>query len=312
VAVPLWVWSAFVGFVLVVLALDLGVWHRRAHVIGAREAAKWTAIWFALAILFAALVAWRAGGSAALTFLTGYAIEQSLSIDNVFVIAVILAQFQIPPAYQHRVLFWGVLGAVLMRGVFIASGSFLLGRFEWVQYIFGAFLLVAAVRIRKHRDARLEVGQNAVLRVLQRVLPIRSTLAGQRLVARDPERGNRWSATPLLVALVFIELSDIALATDSIPAIFAVTRNPFLIFTSNVFAVLGLRSLYFVLAEAIRRFRNLPTALAIILGFVGLKMLLASVVTVPTGVVLGVIVAVLAVALRTGTGDQGPAIGKKS
>jgi len=293
---PPWVFAAFIGFVLVVLALDLGVWHRAAHVVGAREAARWTAAWVALALAFAGLLAWRVGAPAGLTFLTGYAIEQALSVDNVFVIALIFSSLQIPAAYQHRVLFWGVLGAVAMRGAFIAAGVLLVARFDWVQYVFGALLLLAALRMLRRRDPE-QGGHGVAVRTLQQVLPVRSTLVGQQLIARDPARANRWAATPLLVALVLVELSDIALATDSIPAIFAVTRDPFLIFTSNVFALLGLRSLYFVLAAALRRFRTLPIGLAVILAFVGLKMILVSVISVPTWVVLLVIVGVLGVAI---------------
>jgi tellurite resistance protein TerC len=293
VVAPLWVWFAFIGFVLVVLALDLGVWHRSAHVIGVREATRGTAAWVALALAFAGLLAWRVGVQTGLTFLTGYAIEQTLSADNVFVIALIFSSLQIPAAYQHRVLYWGVLGAVVMRGAFIAAGVLLVARFEWVQYVFGVLVLLAAVRILHNRDPARRSGRGVILRTLQRRLPVRSTLVGQQMVARDPARGNRWVATPLLVALVVVELSDIAFATDSIPAVFAVTRDPFLIFTSNVFAVLGLRSLYFVVAAAMRRFRTLPIALALILGFVGLKMILVSVLSIPTWVVLLVIVTVL-------------------
>jgi tellurite resistance protein TerC len=293
VVAPLWVWFAFIGFVLVVLALDLGVWHRSAHVIGVREATRGTAAWVALALAFAGLLAWRVGVQTGLTFLTGYAIEQTLSADNVFVIALIFSSLQIPAAYQHRVLYWGVLGAVVMRGAFIAAGVLLVARFEWVQYVFGVLVLLAAVRILHNRDPARRSGRGVILRTLQRRLPVRSTLVGQQMVARDPARGNRWVATPLLVALVVVELSDIAFATDSIPAVFAVTRDPFLIFTSNVFAVLGLRSLYFVVAAAMRRFRTLPIALALILGFVSLKMILVSVLSIPTWVVLLVIVTVL-------------------
>jgi tellurite resistance protein TerC len=273
--VPLRVWVAFVGFVLIALALDLGVWHRDARVIGVREAVRWTAIWVGLTLVFAGLLAWRGGPQASLTFLTGYAIELALSVDNVFVMAMIFASLGIPAIYQHRVLFWGVLGAMVMRGAFIAAGVALFARFTWVQYVLGAFLLVAAVRMLPTGEGR----------------GVPRPYAG--FVMRRLGRGG---APPLLVALVCIEVSDIAFATDSIPAIFAITREPFLIFSATVFALLGLRSLYFVVAAAVRRFRTFGWALAVILAFVGLKMLLASVITVPTGAVLAVIITVLIVA----------------
>jgi tellurite resistance protein TerC len=337
--VSLWVWAAFVGFILIALALDLGVWHRDARVIGVREAVRWTAIWFALTLAFAGLLAWRGGPQASLTFLTGYAIEQALSVDNVFVMAMIFASLGIPSVYQHRVLFWGVLGAMLMRGAFIGLGVVLFERFGWVQYVLGAFLLVAAVRIPRQGEPALANGQNAVIRTLAKILPIASaagapapervgsqkvesrpiqqpaaspggsgvagTAREMGFFTRDPARGGRWAATPLLVALVCIELSDVAFATDSIPAIFAITRDPFLIFSATVFALLGLRSLYFVVAAAVRRFRTFRVALAVILAIVGLKMLLASVITVPTGVVLASIITVLIVArLAEGRGSR--------
>ena len=304
---PVWAWVAFTAFVLLALALDLGVWHRRAHVVGPREAALWTAGWVAAALLFALGLAVLVSGSAGLTFLTGYLIEESLSADNVFVIALIFGYLRIPAVYQHRVLFWGIIGAIAMRGAFIAAGTYLLGRFGWVEYVFGAILLVAAVRVVRERQSELHGERNVVLRVVRRVLPVRLALDGQRLVTRDPARGGRWAATPLLVALVMVEISDVAFATDSIPAVLAVTRDPFIVFTSTVFAVLGLRSLYFLLADAMRRFRYLPVGLALILAFVGAKMLLASVVLVSPLISLAVVLTILAatiVASLAASGDR--------
>lgn len=296
-APSLWVWIGFVGFVLVALALDLGIWHRDPHVIGVREAMRWTVFWVVLALVFAALLAWRAGTQAALTFVTGYAIEQALSVDNVFVTALILTSFGIPAAYQHRVLFWGILGAMVARGGFIALGVVLFHRFDWVQYVLGALLLVTAVRIPRQRDERvsggLTGGESLIVRAMTRLFPVSPTLAGGRLVTRDPGRAGRWAATPLLLALVCVEASDIAFATDSIPALFAITRDPFLIFTATVFALLGLRSLYFVVVAAMRSLRTFRLALAVIVALVGLKMLLASIVTVPAWAVLAVVVGVL-------------------
>jgi tellurite resistance protein TerC len=293
----LWFWAGFHAFVLGMLALDLGVLHRRARVIAPREAALWTAIWVSLALLFAAGLAVFAGAQPALTFLTGYVIEESLSVDNIFVIVLIFAYFRIPSAYQHRILFWGILGALVMRGVCIAAGGALLARYEWVSYAFGALVLVTAIRMAWRGGDGFAGGKDPVLRLLTRVLPVSDELDGQRFFTRDPERPGRRLATPLFLTLVLIEVSDLLFATDSIPAIFAITRDTFLVYTSNVFAVLGLRSLYFLLADAVRRFHFLDYGLAVVLAFVGLKMILASIISVSTGVSLIVVGVVLAVSI---------------
>ncbi len=338
--VPVWAWVAFHAWVLGMLALDLGVWHRTARVVPTREAAWWTVAWVVSALVFAAGLALIAGGQVGLTFLTGYLIEESLSADNVFVIVTIFAYLQIPAEYQHRVLFWGILGALVMRGAFIVGGAFLFAHVSWTGYAMGALLLVAAFRMaRSHWFSQGQAGggpatgaarqfdasKNAGLRLLRRFLPLRDTLDGQHLVSYEPisepasqvdttkpgapvrqaagsgGRGRRprgrWVATPLLLALLLIEVSDIAFAMDSIPAVFAITRNTFLIYTSTVFAVFGLRSLYFLLAAAVRRFRYLPYGLALVLAFGGVQMLLVGVVAVPTGVSLAVVAAVLAAAV---------------
>jgi len=287
------------------LALDLGVWHRTARVVPTREAARWTCAWVASALLFAAGLALVAGGHVGLTFLTGYVIEESLSADNVFVIATIFAYLQIPAEYQHRVLFWGILGALVMRGAFIAGGVFLFAHLTWADHVMGVLLLLAAVRMGLEQWRRTKVGAaakaqldgapHALLTMLRRFLPLRDTLDGQRLLSRRADGG--WLGTPLLVALLLIEVTDIAFATDSIPAVFSITRSPFLIYTSTVFAVFGLRSLYFLLAAMVRRFRYLPYGLTAVLAFSGLQMLLARVVAVPTGVSLAVVAAALAAAV---------------
>jgi tellurite resistance protein TerC len=297
--VPLWVWLAFNVWVVAMLALDLGVWHRTARVVPPREAALWTAAWVAAALLFAAGLTVVAGSHVGLTFLTGYLIEESLSADNVFVIATIFAYLQIPSEYQHRVLFWGILGALVMRGAFIAGGAFLFNHVSWTNYAMGAFLLVAAARMayghwRGAGDSFAGTPQ-AGLRLLRRFLPVRSTLDGQKLLGR--EGAGRWVATPLLVALLLVEISDLAFAMDSIPAVFAITRSPFLIYTSTVFALFGLRSLYFLLAAMVRRFRYLPYGLAAVLAFGGLQMLFARIMAVPTAVSLAVVAAALAAAV---------------
>ena len=328
--VPLWAWVAFHVWVLAMLALDLGVWHRTARVVQPREAAWWTAAWVLSAVVFAAGLALTAGGQAGLTFLTGYLIEESLSADNVFVIVTIFAYLQIPSEYQHRVLFWGILGALAMRGAFIVGGAFLFAHVAWTGYAMGTLLLVAAARMahaqwRSHGNGgratvatRQFDGTHSVgLRLLRRYLPLRATLDGQHLVSYEPDtaispasggptsdsgtrgrrRRGRWVATPLLLALLLIEVSDIAFAMDSIPAVFSITRNTFLIYTSTVFAVFGLRSLYFLLAAMVRRFRYLPYGLALVLAFGGVQMLLAGVVAIPTAISLGVVAAVLAAAV---------------
>jgi tellurite resistance protein TerC len=275
----IWFWVGFHAFVLGMLALDLGVFRRRARVVAMREAALWTALWVALALVFAGGLALFAGPQPALTFLTGYVIEESLSVDNIFVIVLIFAYFQIPAAYQQRVLVWGILGALVMRGACIAAGGALLARYEWVSYVFGAMVLLTAIRMAWRRDEGF------------------SGARGQRFFTRDRANARRRLATPLFVTLVLIEVTDLLFATDSIPAIFAITRDVFLVYTSNVFAVLGLRSVYFLLADAVRRFRYLNYGLAAILAFVGLKMVLASVITVPTGLSLAVVATALAASI---------------
>jgi tellurite resistance protein TerC len=291
-----WFWIGFHALLLGVLALDLGVFHRRARVVSAREAAIWTAVWVALALGFAGAIAAIEGTPQMLTFLTGYVVEESLSIDNIFVIVLIFASFRIPAEYQHRVLFWGIFGALVMRGAAIATGGFLLGRFGWATYIFGTVVLVTAVRLVVRRDEGLGRLRGPLVRGVQRVLPVSDAFEGQRFLTRDRATGRR-VATPLLVALVVVECMDLLFAADSIPAIFAITRDTFLVYTSNIFAIAGLRSLYFLLADAVRRFRYLHYGLAVILTFVGLKMILSGVVNVPTVVSLAVVAAVMAAAI---------------
>jgi tellurite resistance protein TerC len=291
-----WFWIGFHALIFGVLALDLGVFHRRARVVRAREAAIWTAVWVALALGFAAVIAVYEGTPSMLTFLTGYVIEESLSVDNIFVIVLVFGYFRIPAEYQHRVLFWGIFGALVMRGAAIAAGGFVLDRFAWATYIFGAIVLATAVRLLLRRDEGFGGVRGPLLRFLQRVLPVSTTLDGQRFVTREPTTGRR-VATPLLITLVMVECMDLLFAADSIPAIFAITRDTFLVYTSNIFAVVGLRSLYFLLADAIRRFRYLHYGLAVVLTFVGLKMVLSGVIEVPMAISLGIVAAVMAVSI---------------
>ncbi len=291
-----WFWIGFHGLLLGVLALDLGVFHRRARAVSAREAAIWTAVWVALALAFAGAIAAIEGTPQMLTFLTAYVVEESLSIDNIFVIVLVFASFRIPAEYQHRVLFWGIFGALVMRGTAIGAGGFLLDRFAWATYIFGAVVLVTAARLVVRRDEGFGQLRGPLMRGIQRVLPVSDALDGQRFLTRDRVTGRR-VATPLLMALVVVECMDLLFAADSIPAIFAITRDTFLVYTSNIFAIAGLRSLYFLLADAVRRFRYLHYGLAVILTFVGLKMMLSGVVSVPTVVSLAVVAVVMAAAI---------------
>jgi tellurite resistance protein TerC len=294
IATNIWFWVGFVAFVLAMLALDLGVFNRKPHVIGAKEATTWTAVWVGLALLFAAGLAVFEHRQAALTFLTGYLIEESLSIDNIFVIVLIFQYFAVPAQYQHRVLFWGILGALVMRGVFIGLGAALLARFEWIIYVFGALLVVTGVRMAVKQDEEFDGDQNVVVRVVRRVLPLTDGYRGKHFFA--VEDGRRY-ATPLLLVLLLVEVTDLIFAIDSIPAIFGITRDPFLVFTSNIFAVMGLRSLFFLLAHVVQKFHLLKYGLAVILTFVGVKMLIEKWVHIPIMLSLGVVLGVLAASI---------------
>jgi tellurite resistance protein TerC len=286
----LWPWLGFTAFVLAMLALDLGVFHRKAHEVSTREAAAWSAVWVALALTFGYGVHRFMGADAGLQFLTGYLVEKALSVDNVFVFVLVFSYFRVPARYQHRVLFWGILGALVMRGAMIAAGAALLHRFHWVVYVFGAFLVLTGVRMARQAEHAIDPERNPVIRLVRRLLPVARSYHGQQFFARE---AGRLVATPLFVVLAFVETTDLIFAVDSIPAVFAVTTDPFLVYTSNVFAILGLRALYFLLAGVIHRFHFLKQGLAAVLVFVGAKMLLADVVEVPVGISLGVIGAVL-------------------
>ena len=289
--VPIWAWAAFAAFVIAMLALDLFVLHRRAHEVSLKEAALWSALWIAIGLGFAGVLwAWQ-GGSHAQLYLAGYLIEKSLSLDNVFVFAVIFSAFAIPLRYQHRVLMLGILGALIMRAAFIVSGAALLDNFHAVSYVFGAVLLFAAVKMLRG-GADPHPKESRVLRALTRILPATDELHGQRFLTRE---GGRLLATPLLLALIVVETSDVIFAIDSIPAILAVTTDTFIVYTSNVFALLGMRALYFLLAGAAGKFRYLQPGLAVILTAVAVKMLTADLYEVPIWVSPVFIVVVLAV-----------------
>jgi tellurite resistance protein TerC len=289
-AFSIWLWVGFIAFVLAMLALDLGVFHRKAHAVRPKEAGIWVAVWVSLAFLFALGLYFYRDANTALTFLTGYIIEESLSVDNIFVMVLIFTYFSVPSEFQHRVLFWGILGALIMRGLFIGIGALLVSRFEWILYVFGAMLVFTGIRMAFKGDEEFDAEQNPVVRFVRRFVPMTAGYRGPHFFTI--ENGRR-VATPLLLVLVLVEFTDLMFAIDSIPAIFAVTTDPFIVFTSNIFAILGLRSMYFLLAAVVHRFHLLKYGLAVILVFVGAKMLLEHVMHVPIVLSLGVIVSVL-------------------
>jgi tellurite resistance protein TerC len=301
-----WHWTGFILCVLFFLALDLGVFHRKAHVVSFKEAFTWSAIWFAISIVFGLLIApaivsgWAKQDT--LEFITGYIIELSLSMDNVFVIALIFTYFRVPPQYQHRVLFWGILGALVMRGVMIGAGAALIKQFMWTLYIFGAFLVFTGIKMLFVDDEGVDPEKNWLLRLARKAFPVSTQFHGQKFTIRE---AGKLTLTPLALVLLVVETTDLIFAVDSIPAIFAVTQKPFIVFTSNVFAILGLRSLYFVLAGAIDYFRYLKVGLSFVLVFIGAKMLLDPhdgppkwfQVNIPSSVSLLVVAAILATAI---------------
>lgn len=283
-------WIGFLTFVAVALALDLGVFHRKAHAVKSGEALAWSLVWVTLALVFNIGVYWWFGSERALEFSTGYLIELALSIDNLFVFLMIFSYFAVPSQYQHRVLFWGILGAIVMRIGFILAGTVLIQTFHWVIYIFGAFLVLTGIKLLIHRARSMHLERNLVVRVFRRFVPTTSDFRGTRFLVKE---GGRWLATPLLIVLVAVEATDVVFAVDSIPAIFAVTTDPFIVFTSNIFAILGLRSFYFLLAGMISKFRFLNVGLGLVLAFVGSKMLVTEVVKVPVGWSLGIVAGIL-------------------
>jgi tellurite resistance protein TerC len=304
------VWTGFVVGILVLLALDLGVFNRRPHVIPVREALAWSAFWIALALTFAVPVFWLFehnwmgvgltfpedidGRTAVVEYLTGYLLEKALSLDNIFVIALIFTYFRVPLAYQHRVLFWGVIGALVLRGVMIGAGAVLLHRFAWMTYVFGGLLIVTAARMLVAPHDKLAPEGNLIFRLARRWIPVTGDFDGARFFTR--RNGVRF-ATPLFLVLVMVESTDVMFAIDSIPAIFAVTDDPFIVYTSNVFAILGLRSLYFALAPMLERFRYLKISLVFMLAYIGVKMLLTHSHPISAGVSLAMVTGILSVGL---------------
>jgi TerC family integral membrane protein len=292
----LWGWIGFNVVVLAILALDLGVLHRREAKVSVREAATWSAVWVALSLSFAFAIYRTMGKESGLEFLTGYLIEYALSVDNIFVFVLIFSYFNVPEKYQHRVLFWGIIGALVLRGVMIVAGSALVTRFAWTLYIFGAFLVFTGIRMALQKDeAAYNPERDPVLRVTRRLIPVTTDYHGDSFFVRTHDKDGKrgWSATPLFIVLLIVDTTDIIFATDSIPAIFAVTRDPFIVYTSNICAVLGLRALYFLLAGIVDKFVYLKLGLSIVLIFIGLKMLLEHFIHIPTLASLGVVGAVL-------------------
>lgn len=281
---PLWV--GFLAFVGVMLALDLGVFHRKAHVVSLREAAIWSAVWISLAAVFAFGVFHFYGAQRGLEFTTGYLIEKALSVDNIFVMVILFGAFGVPARQQHRVLFWGILGAVAMRAVFILAGVSLILRFHWTLYLFGIFLVITGVKMLLFRTEEDHPENNVLVRLARRVLPVAPGQDTEHFFARVD---GRRMVTPLFLALVAVEFTDLIFAVDSIPAVLAVSQDPFIVFTSNIFAILGLRSLYFLLAGVVHKFRYLKVGLALVLVFVGVKMTIVDVFKIPVGVSLAVV-----------------------
>lgn len=289
-----WMWLAFIAFVLLLLFLDLKLFHKKTHEVSIKEALLWTLFWVALALAFNAFLWYECGAKKALEFFTGYVIEKSLSVDNLFVILLIFTSFAIPSKLQHRVLFWGILGALILRGGLIILGAALVSRFEWVFYLFGAFLIWTGIHMFKDEKEEFDHEKSFAVRLVRRFFPVTKTLRGEHFFVK--ERG-KLAVTILFVALVVVEFSDVIFAFDSIPAIFAITTDPFIVFTSNVFAILGLRSLYFVIAKAHDMFAHLKTGLAIILIYIGVKLLIKHWYEIPIVFSLEVVMTILAISI---------------
>ena len=292
------VWALFAAIVILALAVDLGIFHRKAHVVRMREAAIWTTVWAALALAFNGFIYYRYGGEKAAEFLQGWLLEYALSVDNVFVFLIVFRYFKVPPEQLHRVLFWGIIGAVVSRGIFIGAGKVIIERFHWVMYILGAFLVYTGIKILVQKEGEVDPGRNPALRLFKRFVPTTTDYHGQKFLVRKLDANNlmRTYATPLLVVLVVVEMTDVMFAVDSIPAIFGVTTDVFIVFTSNIFAILGLRSLFFLIEGLMQKLRFLKVGVAVILAFIGGKILVSGYWKMPVLMSLGVLVGVLLVA----------------
>jgi tellurite resistance protein TerC len=296
----LWGWIWFNVAVLAILALDLGVLHRKSSKVSLKEAAIWSGVWVALSLCFALAIYRNMGKESGLEFLTGYLIEYALSVDNIFVFVLIFSYFSVPEKYQHRVLFWGIIGALVLRGVMIVAGSALVTRFAWTLYIFGAFLVFTGIRMALQKDdAAYNAERDPVLRLARKLIPVTPDYRGDKFFVKEPDKTGRmrFAATPLFIVLIIVDTTDIIFATDSIPAIFAVTRDPFIVYTSNICAVLGLRALYFLLASVVDKFVYLKLGLSLVLVFIGAKMLLEHFLHIPIIAALGVVGLVLGSAI---------------
>jgi tellurite resistance protein TerC len=286
----LMIWVGFHIFVFLMLALDLGVFHRKAHVIHIKEALAWSAVWIVLALIFDGIIYFWRGPDVALQFLTGYLIEKSLSVDNIFVFLLLFTYFRVTPLYQHQVLFWGIIGALIMRAIFIAAGVTLIAKFHWVIYLFGGFLVLTGIKMALQKEEEINPDQNPILKLVRRWIPITDQYEGKKFFVK---KDGRLYATPLFVVLIVVETTDLIFAVDSIPAILSITLDPFIVYTSNVFAILGLRALYFAVAGLMQLFHYLHYGLSGILVFVGVKMLMTDLYHVPVGMALGVIAGIL-------------------
>ena len=284
-------WAGFNVFVLLMLALDLGVFHRKAHEVKFREAITWSAVWIMLALIFNAGLWYYFGEVKAIEFLTGYIVEKSLSVDNIFVFVLIFTSFQVPSIYQHKVLFWGVLGALVMRVIFIFAGVSLITNFHWIIYVFGIFLIFTGIKIARDKGTKINIERNPLVKYVRKFIPVTTDYFNSHFLVK---LNNKWHATPLLLVLILIEATDLIFAVDSIPAILAITKDPFIVYTSNVFAILGLRSLYFALAGSLKYFTYLHYGLALILVFVGIKMLISDFYKLNPFLSLGIIGVILA------------------
>jgi tellurite resistance protein TerC len=288
--VSIWFWVIFNAFVLLMLTLDLGVFHKKLHVVSVKEAITWTGVWVFLALCFNVLVYYLFGQTKALEFFTGYVIEKALSVDNIFVFVLIFSYFQIPAIYQHKILFWGIIGALIMRVIFIFAGVALLEKFHWTIYIFGAILIFTGIKMLFEKDKKMAPDKNPVIKLFKKIVPTTNELHGDKFFVTI---NYKKYATPLFVVLIMVEITDLIFAVDSIPAILGVTQDQFIVYTSNVFAILGLRSLYFALANVIDRFKYLAIGLALILVFVGLKMVAVDIYKIPIHYSLLVIFVIL-------------------
>lgn len=290
----MWLWAGFTVLVLGMLALDLGVFHRDSHAVSLKEAGIWSAVWVALSLVFAGVVWAFLSPEAGVQFLTGYLIEKSLSVDNIFVFVLIFSFFRVPAQYQHRVLFWGIFGALVMRAVLIGLGIGLINSFSWIIYVFGAFLVFTGIRMAFHKDEHIDPEANPVIRLFRRFMPVTPEYHGQKFFVRN---AGKLMATPLFLVLLMVESTDLIFAVDSIPAILAVSSDPFIVYSSNVFAILGLRAMYFLLAGVVDKFRYLKIGLSVILVYVGFKMLLSDWYHIDPFVSLGIIATILTVSI---------------